>query len=131
MKILLIEDVRTERAILKHWLAELDCEIIEASNGVEGLALYRDYLPELVITDLVMPEKEGIETILSLTKEFPDVKVFAISGAGLKEPGQYLPLANKIGAVRTFAKPIDKEELLAAVVDFFPEANPNFSPESL
>jgi CheY-like chemotaxis protein len=127
LKILLIEDIRTERAILKHWLEELGCEIIEASNGVEGLALYHDYLPELVITDLVMPEKEGIETILSLMEEFPDVKVFAISGAGLKEPGQYLPLADRIGALRTFAKPIDKEVLLSAVMDFFPETNPNLS----
>jgi CheY-like chemotaxis protein len=127
LKILLIEDVRTERAILKHWLEVLDCEVIEATNGAEGVALYHDQLPELVITDLVMPEKEGIETMLSLKQDFPDVKIFAISGAGLKEPGEYLPLAQKIGAIRTFAKPIDKEELLSAVMDLFPEANPKWS----
>ncbi|MCP3955553.1 MAG: response regulator [Desulfobacterales bacterium] len=128
MKILIIEDVRTERAILKHWLEELICEVIEASNGVEGLAFYHDQLPELVITDLVMPEKEGIETMISLWQDYPDVKIFVISGAGLKESGEYLPLAKSIGALRTFAKPIDKAELLAAVMDFFPETNPNVTP---
>ncbi len=125
MKILLIEDIRTERAILKRWLEELGCEVIEASNGNEGLSLYHDNLPDLVITDLVMPEKEGIELMISLQQDFPGVIIIVISGAGLTESGEYLPLAKQIGAVRTFAKPIDKEELLAAVVDLFPAANPN------
>jgi CheY-like chemotaxis protein len=128
MKILLVEDVRVERTIIKHWLQELNCEVIEASNGNEGLDLYHAHRPELVITDLVMPEKDGAEMIISLQKEFPGVKIFAISGAGLKASGEYLPLAKKIGALRAFAKPIAKEELLAAVMDFFPEANPNLSP---
>jgi len=128
MKILLVEDIRVERLILKRWIEELRCEVIEASNGNEGLDLYQVHKPELVITDLVMPDKEGVEMIISLIERFPGVKIFAISGAGLKDSGEYLPLAKQIGALRTFTKPIDKEELLAAVMDFFPEANPKLSP---
>jgi YesN/AraC family two-component response regulator len=128
MKILLVEDIRVDRMILKHWLEELDCEVVEASNGNEGLDLYHAHRPELVITDLVMPEKEGIEMIISLEEEFPGAKIFAMSGAGVYQSGEYLPMAKKIGALRTFAKPIDKEELLTAVMDFFPETNPKRVP---
>ncbi len=102
--------------------------MVEASNGNEGLELYHAHKPELVVTDLVMPDKEGVEMIISLVERFPGVKIFAMSGAGLKESGEYLPLAKQIGALRTFTKPIDKEKLLAAVMDFFPEANPKLSP---
>ncbi len=64
MKILLVEDVRVERTILKRWLEELGCEVVEASNGNEGLDLYHDNLPELVITDIIMPEKDGIQMLV-------------------------------------------------------------------
>jgi YesN/AraC family two-component response regulator len=128
MKILLVEDVRVERTILKHWLEELDCEVVEASNGNEGLDLYYDHRPELVITDIVMPEKGGFQMMIELQRGYSDVKCFAISGAGAKEPGEFLPLAKDLGVLRTFVKPIDKGELLAAVVECFPEINPNGSP---
>lgn len=125
MKILLIEDVRVERKILKRWLEELGCEVIEASNGNEGLDLYNDHLPDLVITDIVMPEKEGIELMIDLRRNFPDIKIFAISGAGVRKIGEYLPLAKGVGALRTFVKPIDKKELLDAVKELFSNAELN------
>ena len=128
MKVLLVEDVRVERTILKHWLEELGCEVIEASNGNEGLDLYYDHKPELVITDIIMPEKDGVQMLIELQREYSGVKIFAISGAGENDPGEYLPLVQSIGVLRTFVKPVDKEELLAAVMDFFPEANPKLSP---
>ncbi len=122
MKILLIEDVRVERTILKHWLEELDCEVIEASNGYEGLDLYHDHQPDLVVTDIIMPQKDGVQMMIELQREFKGVKIFAISGAGEKEPGEYLTLVKDIGVLRTFVKPIDKRELLDAIVEYFPEA---------
>lgn len=125
MKILLVEDVRVERKKLKRWLEALKCEVIEASNGNEGLSLYYDHRPDLVITDLVMPKKDGVQLLIELQREHPYAKVFAISGAGLKKSGEYLPLTKRLGALRTFTKPIDKEELLASVMDFFPETNLN------
>ena len=124
MKILLIEDVRVERKIIKHWLEELGCEVIEASNGNEGLDLYHDNLPDLVITDIIMPQKDGVQMMIELQRDFPNVKIFAISGAGEKEPGEYLPLLKDVGALRTFVKPIDKGEFLGAVRDFFPKSGP-------
>ncbi len=125
MKILLVEDVRVERTILKRWIEELGCEVIEATNGNEGYDAYYDHQPDLVITDILMPEKEGIQMMIDLKGDFPDVKIFAISGAGVKDPGEYLSLARDMGALRTFVKPIDRGELLAAVVEYFPEINPN------
>ncbi len=128
MKILLVEDVRVERTILRHWLEELNCEVLEAANGNEGYDLYYDHRPDLVITDIIMPEKDGVQMLIELQREYPDIIIFAISGAGEKEPGEYLPLVQSIGVLRTFTKPIDKGELLDAVLELFPEANPKKLP---
>jgi len=125
MKILLVEDDRVTRLKLKRWLQELNCEVIEASNGNEGIDLYHDQRPDLVITDIIMPEKDGIQMLLELQREYSDLNFFFISGVGEKEPGEYLPQVENIGVLRTFVKPIDKGELLAAVVERFPEAKPN------
>jgi CheY-like chemotaxis protein len=125
MKILLVEDIRVERLKLKRWLEALRCEVIEASNGIEGIDLYHAHRPELVITDLIMPEKDGVQMMIALRKKYPGVKIFAISGAGARKPGEYLQFAKGL-ALRTFVKPIDKGALLAAVMDFFPETNPKF-----
>jgi len=127
MKILLVEDDRVTRLKLKRWLLELNCEVIEASNGNEGIDVYNDQRPDLVITDIIMPEKDGIQMLLELQREYSDINMFFISGVGEKEPGEYLPQVQDIGVLRTFAKPIDKGELLAAVVECFPEAKPNGS----
>jgi len=127
MKILLVEDIRVERLKLKRWLEGLRCEVIEASNGVEGLDLYHAHRPELVITDIIMPEKDGVQMMVAIQRKNPAVKVFAISGAGSKKPGEYLHFAKGV-ALRTFIKPVDKGELLGAVLELFPEANPNVSP---
>ena len=124
MKILLVEDIRVERLKLKRWLEELRCEVVEASNGVEGLDLYNAHRPELVITDIIMPEKDGVQMMIALRRKYPDVKVFAISGAGARKPGEYLYFAKDV-ALRSFVKPIDKGELSNAVLELFPEANPN------
>ncbi len=125
MKILLVEDIRTERAILKHWLEELDCEVIEASNGNEGLDLYQDHLPDLVVTDIIMPQKDGVQMLIELQREFPEAKIFAISGAGENEPGEYLPFVRTTGVLRTFVKRIDKGAFLTAVFEYFPETSPD------
>jgi len=70
---------------------------------------------DLVITDLLMPEKEGIEVILALRKGYPDVPIFAMSGGGIKPPDVYLKMAKLSGAQAIFEKPIKKEEFLIAV----------------
>ena len=124
MKILLVDDDRIARMKLKRWLQELNCEVIEASNGNEGIDQYGDHRPDLVITDIIMPQKDGIQMMIELQREYPDLNIFVISGVGEKEPGEYLPQVEHIGVQQTFVKPIDKDELLAAVVACFPETKP-------
>jgi YesN/AraC family two-component response regulator len=124
MKILLVDDDRIARMKLKRWLQELNCEVIEASDGNEGIDRYRDHRPDLVITDIIMPQKDGIQMMLELQRDYPDLNIFVISGVGEKEPGEYLPQLQNMGVTRTFVKPIDKDNLLASVVECFPGAKP-------
>ena len=76
---------------------------------------YRNEQPDLVVTDIVMPEKEGIETIMELRALDPDVRIIAISGGGRINPEDYLSWAQKFGVQHTFTKPVDRDSLLAAV----------------
>jgi signal transduction histidine kinase/DNA-binding response OmpR family regulator len=114
-RILLIDDESEIRKLFIKKLAGRGYEIIEACDGKEGLKLYHETRPDLVITDLVMPEKEGIETITELKGEFPNVKIIAISGGGRNVPDAYLQLAKGLGVERTFPKPIDWPELIKTV----------------
>ncbi len=73
------------------------------------------YSPDLVITDLIMPEKEGLESIRELKKINSEVQIIAISGGGVIDPKIYLNLASRLGAVHVFAKPVDNEILLSTI----------------
>jgi DNA-binding response OmpR family regulator len=115
LKILLIDDEKAITKMLKKFLESHDYEVITAGDGVQGVALYKEHHPDLVITDLIMPEKEGLETIGELKQIDPAVKIIAMSGGGINTPETYLFLAKKFGAITTFEKPIDNEELLAEV----------------
>ena len=111
----MIDDESEIRKLFIKKLAGKGYEIIEACDGKEGLKLYHETRPDLVITDLVMPEKEGIETIIELKRESPNVKIIAISGGGKNVPDAYLHIAKNLGAERTFSKPIDWPELIKVV----------------
>jgi len=92
-------------------------EVVEAPDGREGLRLYREKRPQLVITDIIMPNKEGLETILDLRREYPQVKILAISGGGRIGPESYLDIAEGFGADRILTKPFNHGELLEVVQD--------------
>ena len=77
--------------------------------------MYRSDPADVVITDIVMPEKEGLETIQELRRDFPGAKIIAMSGGGRIGPKGYLKLAEKLGASRAFAKPFDRMEMVSAV----------------
>jgi len=113
--ILIIDDDPQILDMLGQILEREGHEVVDASNGKEGLKLYRENPTDLVITDLIMPEKEGIETIMELRRHFPDVKIIAISGGGQIDAKQYLSMAQKLGVQKTFAKPVVRAELLKAV----------------
>jgi DNA-binding response OmpR family regulator len=116
-RVLIIDDDEQVRALLYEILDRAGFEVIEATNGTEGMKLYRSQPADLVITDLIMPEKEGVETILELRREFPNVRVVAISSGGRNSGRDYLPIAAQLGARRTVAKPFSRQEILDAVRD--------------
>lgn len=115
MQILIIEDDSAIRSMLRRMFEQEGYDVADASNGKEGLKLFRKDPAKLVITDLIMPEKEGIETIIALRRDFPDLKIIAISGGGIIGPKDYLEIAKTLGADFTFTKPLELKELLEAV----------------
>ncbi|UCF91875.1 MAG: response regulator [Desulfobacterales bacterium] len=116
-RILVIDDESQIRSMLRLMLERAGYEVLEASDGAEGIRLYRENSADLVITDLIMPNKDGIGMIIALKKEFPEVKIIAMSGGGLNRPEGYLIGAQKLGATRTLTKPINREQMLRAVKD--------------
>jgi len=114
-RILIIDDDAQVLNVLHFALVHEGYEVLKAYNGKEGIKLYRENPVDLIITDLIMPEKEGIETIRELTVEFPKVKIIAISGGGRVGPEDYLPMAKMFGAKRTLTKPIKRNDLVRAV----------------
>ena len=114
-RILIIDDDQQIRQMLCRMLAQDGYEVDDAQNGEEGLARFRQQPYDLVLTDLIMPEKEGIEMIIELKSEFPGVKIIAMSGGARMGPDAYLRLADSLGAERCFSKPIPRADLLAAI----------------
>ncbi len=115
--ILVVDDEEQIRSTLKQMLESSGYEVMEAPDGNVALWLFKDKPSDLIITDLIMPEKEGIETIMELKRDYPGVKIIAISGGGTGDPKDYLKLAKQIGADSTLAKPFEKDELLKAIDD--------------
>ena len=114
-RILIIDDESQIRSMLRLMLERVAYEVIEAEDGMEGIRQYRDNPADLIITDLIMPNKDGIGMIIELKKEFPQVKIIAMSGGGVNRPEGDLDGAQKLGATRTLTKPIDRDEMLNAV----------------
>ena len=113
--ILVIDDDETIREILRAILEREGYRVLEAPDGGEGLKQFTKTPTDLVITDLIMPGKEGIETIRELRQKFPGVKIIAVSGGGRIGPSSYLKMAKGVGALRTLSKPFDKTVLLEVV----------------
>ncbi len=116
-RILLVEDDDQLRKIVKQMLEDAGHEIVEAPNGKIAITQYREKPADLIITDLIMPEKEGLELIMELKRDFPEVKIIAVSGGGRRRPEEYLVAAKHLGVQRTLAKPFTQEEILKAVQD--------------
>ena len=114
-RILIIDDEELARFTIRDILETAGHEVVEAQNGNEGLAFQRAAPFDLVVTDIIMPEKEGVETIIELKQEFPDLGIVAISGGGRTRNLDFLQLAEQYGADRVLAKPFVEEDLLEAV----------------
>lgn len=116
-KIYVFDDEESILMMLKKMLEREGHEIQTATNGKEGIELFEKGKPDLLITDIIMPEKEGLETILQLRKKFPDLKIIAISGGGRIGPDEYLPVAKLLGASAVFQKPLIPKEFLQTVAN--------------
>ena len=114
-RILIIEDESQLRHMVEQLLTRAGHEVLSASDGRSGMDLYHEQLPDLVITDILMPEVDGLEIIRSLRREFPQVKIIAMSGGGETGKLQYLPEAREFGADIALSKPFDPAVLTAEV----------------
>jgi DNA-binding response OmpR family regulator len=114
-KIIVVDDEPSILLMLKKMLEKVGHEVDTASNGNEGIILFEKNKHDLLITDIIMPEKEGMETIIELRKKYPDLKIIAISGGGRINPEGYLPGAKLLGANMVFQKPLIQKEFLEAV----------------
>jgi two-component system cell cycle response regulator CpdR len=114
-KILIIDDEPYILLMLKKMLEKAGYEVDLAANGREGLELFVKESADLVITDIIMPDKEGLELILEMKKLSPELKIIAISGGGRISPESYLECARHFGAERVFQKPFRQQELVSAV----------------
>ena len=114
-RILIIDDNTEVLGTYSRILEHAGYEVVVTTDGKKGIRTFREKPTDLVITDIIMPEKEGLETIMELRRDFPDVKIIAISGGAFLEPKDYLALAKQFGATCTLTKPIEQEELLETV----------------
>ncbi|MCX7043902.1 MAG: response regulator [Candidatus Sumerlaeota bacterium] len=114
-RILVIDDEEQVRKTLQLILEQAGYEVIGAPDGNVGIELFRKNPTDLVITDLLMPEKEGLETIMEIRRDFPDAKIIAISGGGREGALNFLAVAQKMGAAATLSKPFERKQLLEAV----------------
>lgn len=116
MKILVIDDDWYVRKFILTTLARENHTVYEAGDGLQGLETLQKHQDiSVVITDLIMPEKEGLETIIEIRALFPSIKIMAISGGGKVGPDNYLVLADTLGANSTLKKPFTGKELLDAL----------------
>lgn len=113
--ILVIDDDPSVRQVVSEMLKQAGHEVTMAENGREALGMLAGHRFDLVITDLIMPEQEGIETIQEIRRHNEHLPIVAISGGGRLGPGDYLQTARFIGADATLAKPFGRQELLATV----------------
>lgn len=116
-KILVIDDDPRIAELLLQILKSEKHDVIKALDGCEAEKKFKEFKPEIVITDIVMPEKEGTELIMLFKKMVPGIKIIAISGGGIIGPKSYLEVAKKIGANYTFTKPFNIDDIIKAIND--------------
>ena len=114
-KILIIDDEPHILMMLKKMMEKAGYDIDLASNGHEGMKLFQKSPSDLVITDIIMPEKEGLETIREMKRIQPELKIIAMSGGGKISAESYLETASIFGANRVIQKPFTQKEMVTAV----------------
>jgi CheY-like chemotaxis protein len=114
-KILVIDDDPAVRSVIRQALEDESFGVVEAEDGREGIAQFRAHKPDIVITDIIMPEVEGIETIMTIRQMAPNVRLIAISGGGRIRYADFLDAALHLGADRVLPKPFEDEVLVELI----------------
>jgi CheY-like chemotaxis protein len=122
-RILVIDDEEPARRMLREALELAGHEVVEARDGQEGLQRYRAAPTDLVITDILMPGKEGLETIMEFRRRVPGIKIIAFSGGGQMGNLSFLEVAKRLGAQRTFQKPFNLRAVLDTVREVLESQN--------
>ena len=117
VKVRVADDEDMVRLVVKQTLAKAGIDVVEAGNGREALEKQASDPADVLITDIIMPEQEGIETIVQMRKDYPDLPIIAMSGGGRIGATDYLQAAKEFGARHVLEKPFDRKELLLAVQD--------------
>jgi len=119
--ILVIDDDQQLRLLFRQLLERAGYEVVEASDGCEGVQCFQARPMDLVITDLLMPKQNGFETIRMLQTLAPSLKIIAVSGGGTQGSSDVLHVAAALGAHRTLQKPVRLQDLLGAVQQLLAE----------
>jgi CheY-like chemotaxis protein len=115
MKILVVDDDEISRCLIETWLEFDGHQVHLAANGVSGMRLMRLEQPDIVITDILMPDQDGLGIIRCIRQEYPAVKILAISGEGTVGSLDLLVAAGRLGADATLEKPFAAEQLLESL----------------
>lgn len=121
VRILVVEDTRLVRYALKSLLVDRGHDVIEANNGKQAIEILDGARFDVVVTDIFMPERDGIEVIRHLRENFPETRIIAISGGGSRQdPEMALSLTRYIGADVSLQKPVDNGALMGAIESLTP-----------
>ncbi|MBI3850786.1 MAG: response regulator [Verrucomicrobia bacterium] len=121
-RILVVDDDDTFRDTLEVVLKRAGHEVLTARDGKEAVNVYRQQPADLVLTDLIMPNQEGVETIVELRRDYPGIKIIAMSGGGRVDAKEHLAIAEQCGARRTLTKPFTLDQILTAIREVLGES---------
>ena len=127
--ILLVEDEQLVSETLASAMVSSGHTVVTASNGVEGLKRFAEQAFDLVVTDIIMPDKEGIEMILDMRRRKPEAKIIAMSGGGRIGSVEFLTMAASVGAMATLKKPIHLAKFLSVLTDSLTQAPPPYETD--
>lgn len=123
IRVLVVDDNEDFRGIVCEMLLDLGWEVFTAKNGVQALAVLESQVVDVVLTDIIMPDKDGVETVQEIRRKYPTIKIAAMSGGGRVNANNYLDLAKRLGASVTFEKPFRAQELMLGLERIVSERN--------
>ncbi|MGA2405574.1 MAG: response regulator [Bacteroidales bacterium] len=123
--VLIVEDDKELREMLKLSLLRRNFTVFEAENGKAAITHFKPLITDLVVTDLIMPEEDGLKVVIKLRELKPSIKIIAISGGGKVGPGSYLNLAKALGADAIYSKPFSINDLIAKIEQLLDNEQPD------